>query len=162
MTCRTSQPTSRRLPPAPRRDGHGRASPATQPFIMKADGKGWLFVPDGLEGWPASDPLRAGRIAGANPLYGQQDEPGRANCDAPTTRCRRSADRAIPIVADHLPPDRAPPGGRDDAASSLGWPSCSRNVRRDRPRSCRARRASSMAAGSSSPPRAARSRPARW
>ena len=33
------------------------------PFIMKPDGKGWLFAPDGREGRPAADALRADRIA---------------------------------------------------------------------------------------------------
>ena len=37
----------------------------TDPFIMKTDGKGWLFVPTGLVDGPLPDALRAGRVAGA-------------------------------------------------------------------------------------------------
>ena len=37
----------------------------TDAFIMKADGKGWLYVPTGLVDGPLPDPLRAGRVAGA-------------------------------------------------------------------------------------------------
>ncbi len=35
----------------------------SDPFIMKPDGKGWLFVPKGLKDGPLPDALRGGRVA---------------------------------------------------------------------------------------------------
>lgn len=75
----TKPPTYR--PPA------GATGPAAiagdDPFIMQADGKGWLFAPSGvLDGplpahyEPAESPVR-------NPLYGQQANPVRKRYDRP-------------------------------------------------------------------------------
>ena len=47
------------------------------PFIMQADGRGWLFAPTGLVGRAAADALRAARVAVRNPLYAQQSNPAR-------------------------------------------------------------------------------------
>ena len=49
------------------------------PFIMMADGRGWLFAPGGPARRPAADALRAARVAGAEPaLPRHRAQPGGA------------------------------------------------------------------------------------
>jgi formate dehydrogenase major subunit len=45
------------------------------PFIMVADGKGWLFVPAGLKDGPLPTHYEPVESPVRNPLYGQQDNP---------------------------------------------------------------------------------------
>jgi formate dehydrogenase major subunit len=47
----------------------------TQPFIMKADGVGWLFVPSGLVDGPLPTQYEAAESPVHNPLYKQQSSP---------------------------------------------------------------------------------------
>ena len=47
------------------------------PFIMQADGKGWLFVPNGLKDGPLPTHYEADESPCTNPLYGQQSNPAR-------------------------------------------------------------------------------------
>ena len=56
----TPPPTRRRVSPTP---AQGCASEGG-PFIMHADGLGWLWVPTRPQGWTAARALRAARIAG--------------------------------------------------------------------------------------------------
>jgi formate dehydrogenase major subunit len=74
------------------------------PFIMQADGKGWLYAPSGVLDGPLPDALRAGRGPVANPLYGQQTNPLRQVLPArrnprspraapPAARCSRTCSR---------------------------------------------------------------------
>ena len=66
----------------------------TDPFIMKPDGVGWLYVPTGLVDGPLPDALRAGRIAGAEPALQAAVEPGAQVLEARRqSRWRRSAIR---------------------------------------------------------------------
>jgi len=62
----------------------------TSPFVMQADGKGWLFVPDGLLDGPLPTHYEPHESPLANPLYRQQSTPpGRsssARATAPTPR----------------------------------------------------------------------------
>jgi formate dehydrogenase major subunit len=47
------------------------------PFIMQGDGKGWLFVPDGLLDGPMPTHYEPPESPVSNPLYGQQANPTR-------------------------------------------------------------------------------------
>ncbi len=62
--------------PAP--DAHGKDTIAgDDPFVMQADGKGWLFVPTGLEDGPLPTHYEPQESVIKNPLYGQQCNPER-------------------------------------------------------------------------------------
>jgi formate dehydrogenase major subunit len=50
-------------------------SSGADPYIMKADGKGWLFVPSGLVDGPIPTHYEALESAVQNPLYKQQNNP---------------------------------------------------------------------------------------
>ena len=100
-----------------------------EPFIMQADGRGWLFAPD-----RAASTARCRRTTSrtsrrsTNPLYGQRREPGAPACSRRPREPvqRRPATGRIPVRADHLPAHRAPHGRRDVAVPRRTWPSCSR------------------------------------
>ena len=47
----------------------------SEPFIMKADGRGWLFVPTGLVDGPLPTHYEPAESPVANPLYKQQSSP---------------------------------------------------------------------------------------
>jgi formate dehydrogenase major subunit len=47
------------------------------PFVMQADGKGWLFVPSGLQDGPLPTHYEPQESVFANPLYEQQSNPTR-------------------------------------------------------------------------------------
>src|SRR5256884_106084 len=60
----------------PKPDGIGLdALSGTQPFIMRADGKGWLFVPAGLVDGPLPTHYEPHESPIQNPLYKQQTSP---------------------------------------------------------------------------------------
>ena len=130
------RPRRRRAQAKP--DGIGLdAQSGTDPFIMKADGKGWLFVPTG---WstarcpthyePAESPVR-------NPLYQQQSSPVLKYWKRrrqPAGGGRRSA---IPVRDHHLPADRALPLRRDEPLAAVAGRAAAGAVRRDQPRAGR-------------------------
>ncbi len=49
----------------------------SSPFIMQADGKGWLFAPSGMVDGPLPTHYEPHESPFANPLYGQQSNPAR-------------------------------------------------------------------------------------
>ncbi len=51
------------------------AQSGTDPFIMKADGKGWLFAPSGMVDGPLPTHYEAAESPIRNPLYKQQTNP---------------------------------------------------------------------------------------
>ena len=119
----TTSPTSRGQA---RRD-YGRRTTRTaedalrgdDPFIMQADGKGWLFAPAGLVGRPAADALRAARVAGAQPAVRPAGATRRARSSARpdnryAPRRRRAGSDVYPYVVHDLPADRAPHRRRDE------------------------------------------------
>jgi formate dehydrogenase major subunit len=53
------------------------------PFIMQADGQGWLFVPQGLEDGPLPTHYEPHESPFANPLYPQRANPARQRSDRP-------------------------------------------------------------------------------
>ena len=56
------------------------------PFIMQADGRGWLFVPQGLVDGPLPTHYEPHESPFANPLYAQRANPRRQRSDRPRTR----------------------------------------------------------------------------
>jgi formate dehydrogenase major subunit len=58
----------------------------TSPFVMQADGRGWLFVPDGLLDGPLPTHYEPHESPLASPLYSQQSNPTRQVFDRPGNR----------------------------------------------------------------------------
>ena len=69
-----TKPPDYRPPPGAR--AHD-AIAGDQPFIMQADGRGWLFAPSGLKDGPLPTHYEAHESPVANPLYRQQANPAR-------------------------------------------------------------------------------------
>ena len=53
------------------------------PFVMQADGKGWLFAPSGMSDGPLPTHYEPIESPFANPLYAQQTNPARKTYDRP-------------------------------------------------------------------------------
>ena len=86
------------------------------PFILQADGKGWLFAPAGLVDGPLPAHYEPQESPFTNPLYGQQRNPVREIIrhprePAPAVR-PRTRRRRVPLRRHHLPAHRAPHRGR--------------------------------------------------
>ena len=136
----TKPPTAAAKPDGLGLDFHDGASP----FIMKADGKGWLFAPSRPGRRPAARPLRAVRVAG--------HEPGLSRAVRATRRPRSSpspgnpyapvGSAEYPVRPLDLPPDRAPPERLDEPLAPLAGRAAARALRRAQPRARRARSAS--------------------
>jgi formate dehydrogenase major subunit len=62
------------------------------PFIMQADGKGWLYVPTGLVDGPMPAHYEPQESPIANPLYRQQRNPVRESCNREHNRYHPSGD----------------------------------------------------------------------
>ena len=67
----TKPPTAAAVPGSTGMDAHDGRSP----FVMKADGKGWLFVPAGLVDGPLPTHYEPFESPIANPVYRQQANP---------------------------------------------------------------------------------------
>ncbi len=62
----------------PGKDARGKETiSGVDPFVMQADGKGWLFVPAGLQDGPLPSHYEPQESVVKNPLYGQQCNPVR-------------------------------------------------------------------------------------
>ncbi len=76
------------------------AHSGSDPFIMKPDGKGWLFAPSGLKDGPLPTHYEAAEAPIANPLYHRQSNPAaRYYRDRPDNRLAAIGDERYPIVA---------------------------------------------------------------
>ena len=62
-----------------------------EPFIMQADGRGWLFVPSGLVDGPLPAHYEPHESPCDNPLYGQRSNPTRELYERPENRSNPSA-----------------------------------------------------------------------
>jgi formate dehydrogenase major subunit len=69
------------------------------PFIMQADGRGWLFVPQGLEDGPFPTHYEPHESPFDNPLYSQRSNPRRQVFDRPENPYAKPGDDAYPYVA---------------------------------------------------------------
>jgi formate dehydrogenase major subunit len=70
----------------------------TDPFIMKADGKGWLFVPQGLVDGPMPTHYEPFESPVTNAVYKQQTNPAALVWDIPANPYAKVADPAYPHV----------------------------------------------------------------
>jgi formate dehydrogenase major subunit len=73
-TCPTSRHQAAHLQGPAGRHRHGRAD-GTDAFILKADGVGWLYVPEGLVDGPLPTHYEPAESVVRNPLYKQQSSP---------------------------------------------------------------------------------------
>ena len=83
------------------RQGAGRASRGDEPFIMQADGKGWLYAPSGLVDGPLPTHYEPQESPFDNPLYAPAAQPGAAGVRRPRTRYhppRRAGREVFPFV----------------------------------------------------------------
>jgi formate dehydrogenase major subunit len=89
-----------KAPNAPARpDGIGLdAQSGTDPFIMKADGKGWLFAPSGLVDGPLPTHYEPVETPVQNVLYPQQSSPVYKHWDSDINRLAQPGDPRFPIV----------------------------------------------------------------
>ena len=116
----------------------GRVGPAAlrgdDPFIMQADGKGWLFVPNGLQDGPMPTHYEPHESPFRNALYGQQGNPTRkvygARRQPVQPVAAGAAQRGLPVRADHLAADRAPHGRRDEPQPAVPVRAAAGDVRR--------------------------------
>jgi formate dehydrogenase major subunit len=73
------------------------------PFVMQADGRSWLFVPQGLEDGPLPTHYEPHESPYDNPLYAQRANPGRQQAERPENPYNPVADEpgadAYPYVA---------------------------------------------------------------
>jgi formate dehydrogenase major subunit len=70
-----------------------------QPFIMQADGLGWLFVPHGLEDGPFPAHYEPHESPVENPLYSQQANPARQQFPRPENPYHPPGSEEYPFVA---------------------------------------------------------------
>jgi formate dehydrogenase major subunit len=69
------------------------------PFIMQADGQGWLFVPQGLADGPLPTHYEPHESPVPNPLYGQRANPARKLQDLPEDPYNPPLSETYPYVA---------------------------------------------------------------
>jgi formate dehydrogenase major subunit len=70
------------------------------PFIMQADGQGWLYVPQGLEDGPLPTHYEPHESPVGNPLYGQRANPRRQqNKDLPEDPYNPPGSETYPYIA---------------------------------------------------------------
>ncbi|HSK37020.1 MAG TPA: molybdopterin dinucleotide binding domain-containing protein, partial [Actinomycetota bacterium] len=75
-----------------------RALDGRSPFVMQADGKGWLFVPNGLDDGPLPTHYEPPESPVANPLYGRQTNPLLETYDRPGNRLNPALSPVYPFV----------------------------------------------------------------
>jgi formate dehydrogenase major subunit len=81
-------------------DARGVAALAgNDPFILQADGKGWLYAPDGLADGPLPAHYEPHESPAANPLYRQQANPARGQYPHPANPSDTTGSDAYPFVA---------------------------------------------------------------
>jgi formate dehydrogenase major subunit len=89
-----------KAPTTPAKDG-GRgldAHAGTDPFLMQTDGKGWLFVPEGLVDGPLPTHYEPAESPVENPLYRQQASPVLRWWDRPDNALAEVGDPRFPFV----------------------------------------------------------------
>jgi formate dehydrogenase major subunit len=69
-----------------------------RPFIMQADGRGWLFVPSGLVDGPLPTHYEPHESPFGNPLYGQRSNPARQQMPRPENPSNPSPSDAYPYA----------------------------------------------------------------
>ena len=90
----TKAPTAEAKPGATGMD----ALSGTDPFILKPDGRGWLFVPSGLVDGPLPTHYEPAESPVSNPLYKQQSSPVLKYWDDPANPVATVGDPRFPYV----------------------------------------------------------------
>ena len=138
----------------------------TDPFIMQADGKAWLFAPAGMVDGPLPAHYEPQESPFANLLYGQQHNPVRQIISRPQSLYEPSGNEpgsgVFPYVATTIPADRASHGGWHVTVPALPGGTAAGVLLRGVAGTGRRARPGARSAGPRSSPRAARSRPASW
>jgi formate dehydrogenase major subunit len=75
-----------------------KALDGRSPFVMQADGKGWLFAPSGLDDGPLPTHYEPPESPVANALYGQQSNPVLQTWDRPGNRYNPPGSEVFPFV----------------------------------------------------------------
>jgi formate dehydrogenase major subunit len=70
----------------------------TEPFIMQTDGRAWLFAPAGLADGPLPTHYEPFESPFDNPLYSQQENPGRQVYGGPHNRYNPAGSEVYPYV----------------------------------------------------------------
>ena len=111
-------------------------------FVLQADGKAWLFAPNGVLDGPLPTHYEPDESPVVNPLHGPRASPTRRLLPAGGQPGQPGGrQRGLPVRAHRLPAHRALHRGRHDAAGCRSSPSCSRSC------SSRCRRSSRPRAG---------------
>ena len=90
-TCRTSPPDMRPDYEPPEGATGPEALRGDEPFIMQADGRGWLFVPSGLADGPFPTHYEPHESPVENPLYRQRANPAIEMYERPENRANPPA-----------------------------------------------------------------------
>ena len=119
------------------------------PFIMMADGRGWLYSPSGPARRAAADALRAARVAGARTCSTRTSAPTRRRSagSGPRTRSTPTGDPRYPLVATTFRLTEHHTAGGDEPQPAVAGRAAARDVRRDRPGARAPSAASRTAAG---------------
>ena len=152
-----------RPPAEARRASASMRCSGTDPFIMKADGKGWLFAPTGL----VDGPLPTHYEPMESPVRNRSTRTSRTARCSRLERRRQSARRRpenpdYPVRPDHLPADGAPPLRGDEPLAAVAGGAAAGAVRRDQPGAGAGERHRQHGVGARHRLRAARSGPRRW
>jgi formate dehydrogenase major subunit len=75
-----------------------KALDGRSPFVMQADGKGWLFAPSGLDDGPLPTHYEPPESPVINPLYGRQTNPVLERYERPGNRYNPPASGTYPFV----------------------------------------------------------------
>jgi formate dehydrogenase major subunit len=81
------------------------------PFVMQADGRGWLFVPQGLEDGPLPTHYEPHESPFDNPLYSQRANPARQQFERPENRYNRDPDEYPYVATTHRLTEHHTAGG---------------------------------------------------
>ena len=153
----TKTPTAPAKPNGVGLDFHDGASP----FIMKSDGKGWLFAPSGLVDGPLPTHYEPYESPVQNPVYKQQTNPAGHGLGAEGNAGRGRLDRVSARSLD-LSADRASPQWQHEPLAALAGRVAAGAVLRDQSGARRGTGDSATPSWSRSARHAARSRPRPW
>ena len=96
------------------------------PFIMKPDGKAWLFAPNGLVDGPLPTHYEPWEAPVGNALYPARPQESRGeDVQRHRQQVHRSGRSGISHRRHDLPADRAPPQRRDEPLAAVARASCS-------------------------------------
>ncbi len=82
-----------------------------EPFVMQADGKGWLYVPNGLQDGPLPTHYEPHESPVGNPLYGQGANPVRQRFERSLNRTNQDGERYPYVVTTYRLTEHHTAGG---------------------------------------------------